>query len=436
MSVNTQSETQIDLDAYCQRLGERAQAASRKLTTFGGARRTAALRRIAEALDQNAAALSRANAEDLAQAAVNGLAPAMIDRLRLTPAGVAKMAESVRQIAAQVDPVGQMIEGYVRPSGLKIEKVRVPLGVVLIIFESRPNVTSDAAALCLKGGNAVILRGGKEAIHSNTAIAAVIRGAIQAEGLDPDLVQLVETTDHGAIGRLVKMEGVIDLVIPRGGEKLIRAVVEQARIPVIKHYTGNCHVYVDAHAAELPPQMVVDICINAKVQRTGVCNAAETLLFHAAVPQLVREVCKAMAEQGVELRACEQTRKLIAGLVPAAQLKSADESDWYAEYLDKIIAVKVVGSIDEAAAHINKYGSHHTEAILTANIPASDSFVAQVDSANVMVNCSTRFSDGGEYGLGAEIGISTDKLHSRGPMGAADLTTYKWVVRGNGQTRQ
>ncbi len=436
MSVESTTQTPTDLATECRRMAERAQAASRALTTVGGAKRTAALRRMADAMDKQAAALVEANARDLARAGELGLSGAMVDRLRLTPAGVAKMAESVRQIAAQGDPVGQVIEGYVRPNGLKIEKVRVPLGVVLIIFESRPNVTSDAAALCFKSGNACILRGGKEAMHSNAAIAAVIRAALQAEGLDPNLVQLVETTDHAAIGHLVRLEGLIDLVIPRGGEKLIRAVVEQSRIPVIKHYTGNCHVYVDALATGLPSEMIVSICVNSKTQRTGVCNATETILFHASVPELQKEVCRALAGEGVELRACSRSAALLRGIVAADRLKSATEDDWHAEYLDMILAVKVVDTRQEAIDHINRYGSHHTDAILTSEIPAADDFVAQVDSANVMINASTRFSDGGEYGLGAEIGISTDKLHSRGPMGAADLTTYKWVVRGSGQIRQ
>lgn len=430
MSTPVQTPPGVDLDAYCQDLADRAVAASRALATVSGAKRDAVLLRVADLLEQRAADLIAANAKDIARANEFGLTAAMVDRLRLDEARIQKMATSVRQIAAQTDPVGQVIEGYVRPNGLSIQKVRVPLGVVLFIYESRPNVTSDAAALCIKSANALILRGGKEAIHSNGAIAGVIREALDSAGIPGDAVQLVNTADRAAVGHLLKMDGKIDVVIPRGGESLIRAVVEQSTIPVIKHYTGNCHVYVDEHAAPLGAQQVVDICVNAKVQRPGVCNAAESMLFHAGAGELMKQVAAALSEQGVELRGCERTCKLIAGVKPAA------EADWSTEYLDKIVALKIVDTLDEAVAHINRYGSRHTDAILTADVRAADAFVQRVDSANVMVNCSTRFSDGGEYGLGAEIGISTDKLHARGPMGAADMTTYKWVVRGSGQIRK
>jgi glutamate-5-semialdehyde dehydrogenase len=434
--MSTATQPTLDLAAYCTKLADDAVVAGRSLATVSGAKRTAALLAIANTLDARAAELVAANEKDIARAPEFNLTAAMIDRLRLTIDRVAKMADSVRQIAGQIDPVGQVIEGYVRPNGLKIEKVRVPLGVVLFIYESRPNVTSDAAALCLKSGNALILRGGKEAIHSNTAIARIIQDALAENGIDRNVVQLVETTDRAAVGHLLKLEGKIDVAIPRGGESLIRAVVEQSRIPVIKHYTGNCHVYVDQFAAALPVGMVSSICINAKVHRTGVCNATETMLFHERVIPLLIETAKALAEQGVEIRACDETRKHIASVVPAARLKHATEQDWWTEYLDKIVAIKIVRTMDEAIAHINHYGSHHTDAILTADVHTADTFVQRIDSANVMVNVSTRFSDGGEYGLGAEIGISTDKLHARGPMGANDLTTYKWVVRGFGQVRQ
>jgi len=436
MTSEAQTANDIDLDRYCPALADAAQSASRQLATLTGAQRHAVLRRIADALDARAEELIAANADDLARAAEFGLTEAMTDRLRLDAARIAKMAASVRQIAEQVDPVGQVIEGYVRPNGLRITKVRVPLGVVLFIYESRPNVTSDAAALCLKSGNALILRGGKEAMHSNTAIASIVRDALTEEGLNADAVQLVATTDRAAVGRLLAMEGRIDLAIPRGGESLIRAVVEQARIPVIKHYTGNCHVYVDEHAPALGEQAVVNLCVNAKVQRTGVCNAAETMLFHTRATGLLKLAGKALADAGVEIRACANTRRALDAVVPDAQLKDATESDWNTEYLDRIVAIRVVDSLDEAIDHINRHGSRHTDAIVTADVRAADAFVQRVDSANVMVNCSTRFSDGGEYGLGAEIGISTDKLHARGPMGAADLTTYKWVVRGEGQIRK
>ncbi len=429
------SETTMGIGAYCDGLADRAVAASRSLVRLSGARRAAILRAIADGLEASASVLIAANAKDLAAAEANGLADAMIDRLRLDAAGVKKMANAVRQVAAQTDPVGGVIEGYVRPNGLRIEKRRVPIGAVLIIYESRPNVTSDAASLCIKSGNATVLRGGKESLHSNTALAAVIRDAIEAEGVDPNIVQFVETTDRAAVGALLKQVGKIDVAIPRGGESLIRAVVEQAHIPVIKHYTGNCHVYVDEGACGLPAGQVREVCVNAKTQRTGVCNAAETVLFHGGVEGLAVEACRALAAEGVELRCCGRTVKLLSGHVGDSQIKPATEADWGEEYLDMICAVKMVDSIDDAIDHINRYGSGHTDAILSADVAAIDRFINEVDSADVMVNCSTRFSDGGEYGLGAEIGISTDKLHARGPMGAADLTTYKWVVTGSGQCR-
>ncbi|MHC4994213.1 MAG: glutamate-5-semialdehyde dehydrogenase [Planctomycetota bacterium] len=432
--MNTTATDTNDLQALCRELADRSQAASRKLATIGGAQRTEALLRIADGLEANATDLVEANAKDIACADEFGLTDAMVDRLRLDEARISKMALSVRQIAAQTDPVGQIIEGSVRPNGLRLEKVRVPLGVVLFIYESRPNVTSDAAALCLKSSNALILRGGKEAFHSNNAIADIIRKALDQSGIDPDVVQLVQTTDRAAVGALLKMGDRIDVVIPRGGESLIRAVVEQSHIPVIKHYTGNCHTYVGQHAPGLGPQTVVDICANAKTQRTGVCNATETILMHKANPELIRSIGQALADLGVEIRGCERTRQLLQDIV--VNLKPAEESDWREEYLDMIVAMRVVDSLQDAVDHINTYGSRHTDAILTANVREAEAFVQNVDTANAFINCSTRFSDGGEYGLGAEIGISTDKLHARGPMGAADMTTYKWIVRGDGQIRE
>ncbi|MDX1566009.1 MAG: glutamate-5-semialdehyde dehydrogenase, partial [Phycisphaeraceae bacterium] len=396
----------------------------------GGAQKFEALQALAEAQEAESRRLNEANREDLVRAEENGLSEAMVDRLRLDETRIGKMAESVRQIAEQTDPVGQVIEGQVRPNGLRIEKVRVPLGAILFIYESRPNVTSDAAALCLKSGNGLILRGGKEALASNTAIADLIRSTFEAHRLDPNVVQLVRTTDREAVGHLLKMEGLIDLVIPRGGESLIRAVVEQSRIPVIKHYTGNCHVYVDAGADQLGA-MAEEICFNAKVQRPGVCNAAETLLFHRESAAVLKALAPRLLEAGVTIRGCEATSQMLSGL----KIQPATEEDWDREYLDLVVAVRVVGSLTEAVDHINRHGSGHTDAIVTPRIDRAERFVATVDSGNVMVNCSTRFSDGGEYGLGAEIGISTDKLHARGPMGAADMTTYKWIVRGDGQIR-
>ncbi len=418
----------IDIKSYCGGLADGARAAARKLVAVPGHTRDAALRAIAGQLIQNRDALQSANAQDLEAGEAAGLSSALLDRLTLTDTRIESMAQSVRQIADQVDPVGEIIEGYVRPNGIRLEKVRVPIGVILIIFESRPNVTSDAAALCIKSGNAVILRGGKEALHSNHAIAQCVRDGLTEAGLDPQLVQLVETTDRAAVGELLKLEGRIDLAIPRGGESLIRAVVEQAHIPVIKHYTGNCHVYVDAAADE---QMAIDICINAKTQRTGVCNAAETILFHVdtAHSGLMGKILGELSKRGVQLRGDNHTREHFAAA------DEANDGDWAEEYLDMICAIKVVQNIDEAIDHINRYGSQHTDAIVTSSVAAADQFVQQVDTANAFINCSTRFSDGGEYGLGAEIGISTDKLHARGPMGAKDLTTYKWIARGSGQVR-
>ncbi len=417
-----------DVPAYCRGLARRAQAASRAMVVTSGAARAAALRQVADGLLAASGEIQAANRQDVQAGQDAGLSSAMLDRLRLDDARVRKMADSVRQIAAQADPIGQTIEGRVLPNGIRLDKVRVPIGVILFIYESRPNVTSDAAALCIKSGNALILRGGKEAARSNAVISRCIGDAVRDAGLPSDAVQIVATTDRAAVGELLKLEDLIDLCIPRGGESLIRAVVEQARIPVIKHYTGNCHVYVDASA---DVTMAREICLNAKVQRPGVCNAAETLLFHqdAADRGILHHVCESLAAQGVEIRGDEPTRTLF----PHAA--AATEQDWATEYLDLIVAVKVVESLDEAIEHINRYGSRHTDAIVTSDLAAADTFTQRVDAANVFVNCSTRFSDGGEYGLGAEIGISTDKLHARGPMGAADLTTYKWIARGSGQVR-
>ena len=426
MPPTTAPKTDADLSAYCTALAEAAVVAGRALAATSGQARAYALEKVADALLDRASAIVDANAKDLAAA---DLADAMVDRLTLNDARIAKMADSVRQIAGQVDPIGQVIQGYVRPNGLRLEKVRAPIGVVLIIYESRPNVTSDAAALCLKSGNAVILRGGKESIHTNGVVADVIRDALGAAGIPRDTVQLVSSTDRTAVGHLLKLEGMIDLAIPRGGESLIRAVVEQAHIPVIKHYSGNCQIYIDADCDDA---MATKICVNAKSQRPGVCNAAETLLFHreAADRGLLAKTCTALAAEGVEVRGDTTTCSLFPEATPAT------DADWATEYLDRICAVTVVEDLDSAIEHITRHGSKHTDAIITNSVAAADKFIQRVDSANVFVNCSTRFSDGGEYGLGAEIGISTDKLHARGPMGAEDLTTYKWVVRGDGQVRE
>ena len=418
-----------DVASYCRSLGDRAEAASRKLTRVSGKVRNAALFATAAALRERAAHLQTENAKDLERGREMGLSSAILDRLELSDKRIESMAKSVEQIAAQPDPVGKVTEGRVLDAGVRLERVRVPIGVVLIIFESRPNVTSDAAALCLKSGNAVILRGGKEAAHSNAAIAECVVHGLETAGIDPAAVQLVATPERAAVTELLQMDDRIDLCIPRGGESLIRAVVQQAHIPVIKHYAGNCHTYVDAECDET---LAREVCLNAKVQRPGVCNATETFLFHQSAAQngLLGKVCRDLADAGVEIRGCTRT----IGHFPGA--KPADEADWFAEYLDKIVAVRVVDSLDDAITHVNRYGSKHTDAVLTRSVAAADRFVNEVDSANVFVNCSTRFSDGGVYGLGAEIGISTDKLHARGPMGADDLTTYKWVARGDGQVRE
>ncbi|MFA5863467.1 MAG: glutamate-5-semialdehyde dehydrogenase [Phycisphaerae bacterium] len=421
-------KTTDDLKTYALDLAKRARTASRLLTELSVGQKDFALSKMAELLRSHKIQIKDANAKDLETAERDGLPPAMIDRLKLNDSRIEAMAVSIDQVARQTDPVGQIIEGHVRPNDLKIEKVRVPIGVIAIIFESRPNVTADAAALCLRSSNACILRGGKEAIHTNLAIAGVLREALGNAALPIDAVQLVESTDRNLVPELLQLSDYIDLVIPRGGESLIRAVVETSKIPVIKHYTGNCHIFVDKDCS-LP--LAEKIIINAKCQRPGVCNAVETILFHRAIAEtFLPAICEKLARRGVEIRGCPETKKIFPRATPA------NDSDWSTEYLDLVLAVKVVSDVSQAIDHINNYGSHHTDAILTDNIPTAEKFVKQVDSASVMVNTSTRFSDGYEYGLGAEVGISTDKLHARGPMGAADLTTYKYVVRGNGQIRE
>ena len=426
-------ETSVENPAdYARLLGKSARRAAISLTTVDAAARSAAITNLAQQLRAQCTAILAANALDLQAARDAGMAPAMIERLRLDEKRVEKMALSVEQIAAQSDPVGHIISSHVRPDGLRVERRRVPIGVVLFFYESRPNVTSDAAALCLRSGNAVILRGGKEALHSNRAIAACVANALEQSHLDPAAVQLVQSTDRALVPHLLKLDRFIDLVIPRGGESLIRAVVKESTIPVLKHFTGNCHIYVDS-AIEGMDAQVRSVCLNAKTgyRGGGVCNAVEKILFHKDIaPRLLVSVCEELAHAGVEIRGDEKTRELYAAA------KAATEEDWPLEYLSLIIAVKVVDSIGEAIEHINEFGSHHTDAILSASADSIDAFTRKVDSASVMVNASTRFADGGEYGLGAEIGISTDKLHARGPMGADDLTTYKWIVTGEGHVRK
>jgi glutamate-5-semialdehyde dehydrogenase len=421
-----------DIAGYAESLGKTARKAAGALSAARGAVKIDALHRIAAAIRENAAALIEANALDVAEASRNQLGAALVERLKLNPKRVESMAAAVDQIADQVDPVGQTIEASVRPNGLRVEKRRVPLGVVLFFYESRPNVTSDAAALCIKSGNAVILRGGKESLHSNTAIAKLIRGALEHSGLPPGAVQLVESIDRTLVTALLKLDKFIDVAIPRGGESLIRAVTAEARMPVLKHFTGNCHLYIDASARDMQRQ-VRQICVNAKTSYPGgaVCNAVEHILFHRDIADaLVPLVAGDLSEKGVEIRADARSRELFPSAAPAG------EADWDTEYLSLVVGMKVVNSLEEAIDHINEHGSHHTDGIIAASTQAIERFVVGVDSASVMVNASTRFADGGEYGLGAEIGISTDKLHARGPMGAADLTTYKWVVTGDGHVRQ
>ena len=419
-----------ELPQYVTRLGQHARRASRQLASVSGLVKIDALRRFAAAIRAGRDLLLAANAKDVTAAETAGLARPLVERLKLNDKRIAAMADGVEQIAAQVDPVGQIIEGYVRPNGLKIQKMRVPIGVVLFFYESRPNVTSDAAALCLKSGNAVILRGGKESLNSNKAIGEIIAKAIGESGLDPAAVQMIESVDRAIVPPLLKLNQFIDLVIPRGGENLIRAVAEQTTIPVLKHFTGNCHIYVDAATGNME-EAVRKICVNAKTSYPGgaVCNAVEKILFHKDAAGLLNKVCSDLAAKSVEIRGDRRTCELY----PSA--KPAESADWPLEYLALIVAVKVVDSIDEAIDHINEYGSHHTDAILSESTLAIERFIKGVDTASVMVNASTRLADGGEYGLGAEIGISTDKLHARGPMGAADLTTYKWVVTGEGHLR-
>jgi glutamate-5-semialdehyde dehydrogenase len=416
-----------DLHEYCLELARRAKRAAAELAAVSGGRKQDWLRRSARLLSERAAALTEANRLDIAAAPSYGLSDAAVDRLRLTPQRLADMAKGLEDVVALPEPIGEVISSSVRPNGLDVQKVRVPLGVIFFIYESRPNVTADAAALCVKAGNAVILRGGKEAAHSNAAIAEILAEAAADVGLPQDAVQLVATTDRAAVGHLLHMPEYINLCIPRGGESLIRRVSEEARMPVIKHYAGNCHIYLDRSA---DPEMAEKIVVNAKCQRMGVCNAAESLVVHAAAADvLLPRIGKALAERGVEVRGDRRTQDLLAAAKPAA------EADFNAEYLGPIISCKIVDSLDEAIEHINRYSSQHTEAIVTRDLDAAREFAARIDSSAVMINASTRFNDGGEFGLGAEIGISTDKFHARGPCGVNELTSYKYVVYGRGQVR-
>ena len=409
-------------------LAQAAAAAARVVGCLPRATKDAVLLSIAAGLDASGAAILAANAADVEAAQARGTAPALVDRLRLDPGRLAAIAQSVRAIAALPDPVGEIQWQVSRDDGLEIGRMRVPLGVIAMIYEARPNVTVDAAALCLKSGNAVILRGGSEAIRSNRALAAVIGAALEAHGLPVAAAALVPVTEREAMVELLRQDDLIDLAIPRGGEGLIRFVTEHARVPVVRHYKGVCHLYVDANA---DLGSAVDICYNAKVQRPGVCNALETLLVHRnAAAAFLPRVAERLREAGVELRGDGETRAILPEVLPAS------EDDYHAEYLALILAIRVVESLDRAIEHIERYGSSHTDAIVTSDRAAAERFVREVDSSCVLVNASTRFNDGGELGLGAEIGISTTKIHAFGPMGLESLTTQKFVVWGDGQTRR
>lgn len=417
-----------DLQAECRSMAERARSASRTLAVVRGNAKDTWLRRAATALKERADEILAANAEDLVEAPALGLNAAAIDRLTLNSKRIDEMARSLQDVIVLPDPIGEVVASSRRPNGLEVTQVRVPLGVIFMIYESRPNVTLDAAALCVKSGNAAILRGGKEAIRSNRALHRVLADELEPSGLSRDSVQIVPTTDRAAVGHLLRLPRLIDLAIPRGGESLIRRVAEEAEMPVLKHYQGNCHVYVDASADH---DMAIRVLVNAKVQRPGVCNAAETLLVHRDIATaFLPHVADVLLGHGVELRGDAASRVLVPAMVPATP------ADWDTEFLDKILAVAVVDSLDAAIAHITRHGSGHTEAILTRDLASARRFVAEVDSSAVMVNASTRFNDGGQLGLGAEIGISTDKFHARGPCGLRELTSTKWVVFGDGQIRE
>jgi glutamate-5-semialdehyde dehydrogenase len=422
------SGTSEKLKQEALRLGKQAEIAARLLAPLSSAEKNRALLLMAEKLDAQSAALIEENQNDLDLAKKNGISGAVLDRIALNPSRVQAMANGLRDVAALPDPVREVVKMWRRPNGLQVGRMRIPLGVIGIIYEARPNVTADAAALCLKSGNAVILRGGSEAHHSNQAIAAVLREACAETRVPQDAVQVVRFKEHALVNELLQLEEYIDLIIPRGGEELIRAVVANSKIPVIKHYKGVCHVFVDADASL---EMAERICFNAKVQRPSVCNAMETLLVHEAVAaKFLPAMIKKYRAAGVEIRGCDKTQALAPGV------KKAVEADWTTEYLDLILAVRVVTDMDQAIEHIEKYGSEHTESIVTTNYQRSREFIDRVNSSAVMVNASTRFNDGGELGLGAEIGISTSKIHAFGPMGLEELTTTKFIVFGDGQVRE
>ncbi|MGB3365547.1 MAG: glutamate-5-semialdehyde dehydrogenase [Thermodesulfobacteriota bacterium] len=409
-------------------IASKSKAASAELSRASSGSKDDALIKMAQDLIEKADYIIAENQKDIEEAKSKGLSSAMIDRLTLTPERLEKVAQGLREVRALTDPVGEVLRMWTRPNGLKVGRMRIPLGVIGIIYESRPNVTADAAGLCIKSGNAVILRGGSETIRSNMAIGEILRNALSETGLPEDAIQIIPVTDRNAILEMLKLDELIDLIIPRGGEGLIRFVAENSRIPVLKHYKGVCHVFVDESANF---EMAEDICINAKVQRPGVCNSMETMLVHENIAEsFLPKVSKAFSENNVELRGCERTIEIIP------EITQANENDWYEEYLDLILSVKVVKDMNDAIAHIEKYGSMHTESIITQSYANSQDFINGVNSSTVMVNASTRFSDGFELGLGAEIGISTSKLHAFGPMGLEELTTTKFIVLGEGQIRE
>ncbi|TPE48733.1 glutamate-5-semialdehyde dehydrogenase [Maribrevibacterium harenarium] len=416
----------MSIESYMNDVGQRARAASRQLVRATTEQKNQALYAMAEALESARPYLQQENEKDLVNGREKGLDAALLDRLALNDARISGMIEGLRQVASLPDPVGEITDMVFRPSGIQLGKMRVPLGVIGIIYESRPNVTIDAASLCLKSGNATILRGGSEAFYSNQAIAAAVASGLKTAGLPEDAVQVINTTDRDAVGKLITMPEYVDVIVPRGGKGLIERISRDARVPVIKHLDGNCHVYID-NEADL--DKAFRIALNAKTRRYGVCNAMESLLVHVEVAEaILPKLAAAYAEKGVELVGCEQTRGLIAAGV-------ATEEDWYTEYLAPKLSIKLVTDMDEAIAHINQYGSHHSDAIVTQNYSKTRAFMTEVDSSSVMVNASTAFADGFEYGLGAEIGISTDKIHARGPVGLVGLTSQKYVVLGDGHTR-
>ena len=418
----------MDVGTYIHNVGRQARVAARVIAKADTATKNRALKEMAAAIGRESKRLLEANARDVAEARKQGLDGAMVDRLTLTPKGIAAMADGLRQIAALPDPIGEITRLKKRPSGIKVGKMRVPIGVVAIIYESRPNVTADAAGLCIKSGNAAILRGGSEAIHSNQAIAVCVHAGLAAAGLPENAVQVIETTDRAAVGELITMQDCVDVVVPRGGKSLIERLMREARIPMIKHLHGVCHTYIDDKA---DIRKAIRIADNAKTQRLGTCNTMETLLVARAIaPKVLPPLGGIYARKGIELRGDDEARKLVPGMKPAT------EEDWYTEYLDAILSVRVVKDLDEAMDHIATYGSQHTDAIVTEDKKRAARFLREVDSSSVMVNASTRFADGYEFGLGAEVGISTDKLHARGPVGLEGLTSLKWVVMGNGQVRK